>query len=114
MNPFLAGGLVSAVGSIFSGLFGANSADKASEAQQGAIKDAEGKLRDAVSDLAIAKVKALEILNKALKEEVNVEELLNIDPKFKLSRFNKKMVLLAKNLKNARSASSKPKIYQTI
>ena len=72
----------------------------------GKIKDAEGKLRDAVSDLAIAKVKALEILNKALKEEVNVEELLNIDPKFKLSRFNKKMVLLAKNLKNARSASS--------
>ena len=42
MNPFLAGAL--GVGSIFSGLFGASSADKASEAQQGAIKQAEGQL----------------------------------------------------------------------
>jgi RNA polymerase primary sigma factor len=72
----------------------------------GKIKDAEGKLRDVVSDLAIAKIKALEILNKALKEEVNVEEFLNIDPKFKLSKLQKKMTSLAENLKKARTPSS--------
>jgi len=72
----------------------------------GKIKDAESKLRDVVSDLAIAKTKALEILNKALKEEVSVEEFLNIDPKFKLSRLRKKMGSLAQNLKKARTPSS--------
>ncbi len=72
----------------------------------GRIKDAEGKLRDVVSDLPIAKVKALEILNKAMKEEVNVEEFLNIDPKYKLSRLKKKITSLADNLKKARTSSS--------
>lgn len=72
----------------------------------GRIKDAEGKLRDAISDLAIAKAKALEILNKAMKEEVNVEEFLNIDPKYKLSRLKKKITSLADNLRKARTASS--------
>ena len=72
----------------------------------GRIKDAEGKLRDAISDLAIAKAKALEILNKAIKEEVNVEEFLNIDPKYKLSRLKKKIASLAANLKKARTSSS--------
>lgn len=72
----------------------------------GRIKDAEGKLRDVVSDLAIAKAKALEILNKAMKEEVNVEEFLNIDPKYKLSRLKKKIASLANNLKKTRTPSS--------
>lgn len=72
----------------------------------GRIKDAEGKLRDVVSDLPIAKAKALEILNKAMKEEVNVEEFLNIDPKYKLSRLKKKIASLADNLKKARTSSS--------
>ena len=71
----------------------------------GKIKDAEGTLRDAVSDLAIAKTKALEILNKAIKEEINVEEFLNIDPKFKLSRLKKKIISLANGLRKTRSAS---------
>lgn len=72
----------------------------------GRIKDAEGKLRDVVSDLPIAKAKALEILNKAMKEEVNVEEFLNIDPKYKLSRLKKKITSLADNLKKARTSLS--------
>ncbi|MFA5500785.1 MAG: sigma-70 family RNA polymerase sigma factor, partial [Candidatus Omnitrophota bacterium] len=72
----------------------------------GRIKDAEGKLRDVVSDLPIAKAKALEILNKAMKEEVNVEEFLNIDPKYKLSRLKKKITSLADNLKKARTSAS--------
>ena len=70
------------------------------------IKDAEGKLRDAVSGLAIAKTKALEILNKAIKEELNVEESLNLDPKFKLSKLQKKMTNLAESLRKARTPSS--------
>lgn len=72
----------------------------------GKIKDSEGKLRDVVSDLPVAKTKALEILDKALKEEVNVEEFLNIDPKFKLSRLKKKMASLADGLRKARTPSS--------
>ena len=44
MNPFLLGLAGQAAGSIFSGLFGANSAGKASQAQQDAIKAAEGQL----------------------------------------------------------------------
>lgn len=72
----------------------------------GRIKDAEGKLRDVVSDLAIAKAKALEILNKSMKEEVNVEEYLNIDPKFKLSRLKRKITNLINSLKKARTPSS--------
>lgn len=72
----------------------------------GKIKDAEAKVRDAVSDLAIAKTKALEILNKAIKEEVNPEEFLNIDPKLKLTKLKKKLDSLTNSLKKARTRSS--------
>jgi RNA polymerase primary sigma factor len=72
----------------------------------GKIKDAEGKLREAVSDLAIARSKALDILDKAIKDQINVEEFLNIDPKFKLSRLKKKLISLSESLKKARSASA--------
>jgi RNA polymerase primary sigma factor len=70
------------------------------------IKDAEGKVRDAVSDLAIAKAKALEILNKAIKEEVSPEEYFNVDPKFKISKLKKRIDNLANNLRKARTKSS--------
>ncbi len=70
------------------------------------IKDAEGKVRDAVSDLAIAKAKALEILNKAIKEEVSPEEYFNVDPKFKMSKLKKRIDNLAGSLRKARTKSS--------
>ncbi len=72
----------------------------------GRIKDAEGRVRDAVSDLNIAKTKALEILNKALKEEINPEEFLNVDPKFSLSRLKKRLGNLTNSLRKARTKSS--------
>jgi len=72
----------------------------------GKIKDAEAKVRDAVSDLAIAKTKALEILNKAIKEEVNPEEFLNIDPKLKLTKLKRKLDSLTNSLRKARTKSS--------
>lgn len=72
----------------------------------GKIKDAESKVRDAVSDLVIAKTKALEILNKAIKEEVNPEEFLNIDPKLKLTKLRKKLDSLTNSLRKARTKSS--------
>ena len=72
----------------------------------GKIKDAEAKVRDAVSDLNIAKIKALEILNKAIKEEVNPEEFLNIDPKLRLSRLKKRLDNLTNSLRKARTKSS--------
>jgi len=70
------------------------------------IKDSEGKVRDAVSDLSIAKAKALEILNKAIKEEVSPEEYFNVDPKFKLSKLKKRIDNLAGSLRKARTKSS--------
>lgn len=72
----------------------------------GKIKDAESKVRDAVSDLAISKTKALEILNKAIKEEVTPEEFLNIDPKLKLTKLKKKLDSLTNSLRKARTKSS--------
>lgn len=72
----------------------------------GKIKDAEAKVRDAVSDLTIAKTKALEILSKAIKDDVNPEEFLNIDPKLKLTRLKKKLDNLTDSLKKARTKSS--------
>lgn len=72
----------------------------------GKIKDAESKVRDAVSDLVIAKTKALEILNKAIKEEVNPEEFLNIDPRLKLTKLRKKLDSLTNSLRKARTKSS--------
>ncbi|MCX5667470.1 MAG: hypothetical protein NTY34_04065, partial [Candidatus Omnitrophica bacterium] len=76
------------------------------------IKDAEGKVRDAVSDLAIAKAKALEILNKAIKEEVSPEEYFNVDPKFKMSKLKKRIDNLANSLRKARSKSSIGKLVK--
>ncbi|MDP3730290.1 MAG: RNA polymerase sigma factor RpoD [Candidatus Omnitrophota bacterium] len=70
------------------------------------IKDSENKVRDAVSDLAIAKAKALEILNKAIKEEVSPEEYFNVDPKFKISKMKKRIDNLAGSLRKARTKSS--------
>ncbi|MDO8525606.1 MAG: RNA polymerase sigma factor RpoD [Candidatus Omnitrophota bacterium] len=76
------------------------------------IKDAEGKVRDAVSDLAIAKAKALEILNKAIKEEVSPEEYFNVDPKFKMSKLKKRIDNLAGSLRKARTKSSIGKLVK--
>jgi RNA polymerase primary sigma factor len=76
------------------------------------IKDAEGKVRDAVSDLAIAKAKALEILNKAIKEEVSPEEYFNLDPKFKMSKLKKRIDNLANSLRKARTKSSIGKLVK--
>lgn len=78
----------------------------------GKIKDSEAKVRDAVSDLNIAKIKALEILNKAIKEEVNPEEFLNIDPKLKLSKLKKRLYNLTNSLRKARTKSSIGRLVQ--
>ncbi|MCX5665470.1 MAG: RNA polymerase sigma factor RpoD, partial [Candidatus Omnitrophica bacterium] len=72
----------------------------------------EGKVRDAVSDLAIAKAKALEILNKAIKEEVSPEEYFNVDPKFKMSKLKKRIDNLANSLRKARTKSSIGKLVK--
>lgn len=79
----------------------------------GKIKEAEAKVRDAVSNLAIAKTKALEILNKAIKEEISPEEFLNIDPKLRLSKLKRKVENLAKSLKKARSKSAIGRLVQS-
>ncbi|MDD5495998.1 MAG: RNA polymerase sigma factor RpoD [Candidatus Omnitrophica bacterium] len=70
------------------------------------IKDSEGKFRDAVSGAKLLKTKALEIINGVLKNEINPEEYLNIDPRVKGAKFHKKLVKLTESLRRARDKST--------
>ena len=70
------------------------------------IKDAEWKFRDTVSVVKITKTKALEVLNKIIKKEINFEEYINIDPRIKGSRLSNKLERLTESLRKARNASS--------
>jgi RNA polymerase sigma factor RpoD, C-terminal domain/RNA polymerase sigma factor, sigma-70 family len=76
------------------------------------IKESEGKVRDAVSDLTLAKTKALEILDKAIKEDVSPEEYFNVDPKFKISKLKKRIDNLASSLRKARTKSNIGKLVK--
>ncbi|MBI5143638.1 MAG: RNA polymerase sigma factor RpoD [Candidatus Omnitrophica bacterium] len=70
------------------------------------IKDAEGKLRDAVSEVRLSKSKALDILNKILKNEMNPEEFINIDARLKGARLTRRLIRQANSLRKARNKSS--------
>jgi len=70
------------------------------------IKAAEAKFIDAVSQVKLSKIKALEILNSILKNEVNPEEFLNIDPKIKAGRLRQKLTRLITKLRKARNEST--------
>ena len=69
------------------------------------IKVAEGKYREAVLGIKLSKDKAVEIVEKILASELNEEEFINIDAKFKGSKMRKKLVKLVKNLKETRNKS---------
>ncbi|MFA6142576.1 MAG: RNA polymerase sigma factor RpoD [Candidatus Omnitrophota bacterium] len=71
------------------------------------IKVAEGKFREAVLGMKLSKDKAVEIVEKILASELNEEEFVNIDSKFKGSKMRKKLLKLVKNLKDTRN---KPRI----
>ena len=70
------------------------------------IKDAEGEFRDALSGIRLTKTKALDILNKIMKQEVNPEEFLNVDIKLKGARFTKKLERLTESLRSARNETT--------
>ncbi len=67
------------------------------------IKDAEYKFRDAVLVVRLSKHKAIEVAEKILNNELNEEEFINIDSRFKSTRLRKKLERLIKDLNKTRS-----------
>ncbi|MFA5146106.1 MAG: RNA polymerase sigma factor RpoD [Candidatus Omnitrophota bacterium] len=72
----------------------------------GRIKEAEEKYRDAVMEVKLSKTKTLDILNRILKNEINIEEFLNIDPRIKGLRLRKKLIRAAEGLRKARNKTA--------
>ncbi len=67
------------------------------------IKEAEYKFRDAVLAVRISKYKAIEVSEKILNNELNEEEFINIDARFKGNKLRKKLMRLISDLQQARS-----------
>jgi RNA polymerase primary sigma factor len=67
------------------------------------IKESEGKFRDAVSKVRLLKTRALEILNRVLKDDINAEEYLNLDPRLKGVKYKRKLTRILESLRNARN-----------
>ncbi|MFA6321337.1 MAG: RNA polymerase sigma factor RpoD [Candidatus Omnitrophota bacterium] len=67
------------------------------------IKEAEYKFRDAVLAVRISKYKAIEVAEKILNNELNEEEFINIDIRFKGAKLRKKLIRLTSGLQKARS-----------
>jgi len=78
------------------------------------IKDVEGKFRDAVLILRISKSKALEVLNKIIKNEINIEEFINLQSKAKGARLKTKLISLLEKLRTARNAESIAKLLKDL
>ncbi len=78
------------------------------------IKDAEGKFKDDVLALRISKAKALEVLNKIIKNEINIEEFINVQSKAKGSRLKTKLFTLLEKLRSARNVESIAKLLKDV
>lgn len=75
------------------------------------IKEAEGKFRDAVLNVKLSKYKAIEVATQIMSLEINPEEYINIDPKYKGAKLKKKFETLIEKLKATRN---KTEIANTI
>ncbi len=69
------------------------------------IKEAEAKFRDAVLNVKLSKYKAVEVATRIISEEINPEEFINIDPKYKGNKLKKKFGALIEKLKTSRNKS---------
>lgn len=69
------------------------------------IKDAEAKFREAVLNVKLSKYKAIEVATQIMSLEINPEEFINIDPKYKGARLKKKFDTLIEKLKTTRNKS---------
>ncbi len=78
------------------------------------IKEAEGRFRDSVSEMRLAKTKALEILGRILKREINVEEYINLDRKLSASKLRRRLIRIVGNLKETKNKSRIAKLIKEI
>jgi len=76
------------------------------------IKQAEGKFTEAVAGIKLLKTRALEVANKILNKEVNVEEFINIDSTLKGSKLKKRLLRAMNSLRKARNKSSIAKLIR--
>ena len=76
------------------------------------IKQAEGKFTEAVAGIKLLKTRALEVANKILNKEVNVEEFINIDSMLKGSKLKKRLLRAMNSLRKARNKSSIAKLIR--
>jgi RNA polymerase primary sigma factor len=67
------------------------------------IKQTEAKFRDAVSAVRLSKAKAVEVVARILKKEINPEEFLAAELRLKGSRLTRKLTGLIAKLKSART-----------
>jgi len=67
------------------------------------IKEAEGRFRDAVAAVRVSKYKAIEVASQILNTEINPEEFLSVDLKFKGSRLKKRLAHISATLKKTRN-----------
>ena len=78
------------------------------------IKETEARFREAVLVLKISKAKTLEILNKIIRREINLEEFINVNSEGKDSRLRRKLGRLVEGLRKARNAESISKLMKDV
>jgi len=76
------------------------------------IKEAEYKFKDAVTVVRLSKIKALEVVGQILNSDINPEEFLNINLKFKGSRLLKRLSHISETLKLTRNKASIAKLIK--
>ncbi len=70
------------------------------------IKEAEYKFREAVLMVKLSKLKAVEVVDGIVNNQLNPEEYINLDSKLKGKRLIKRLISLLGSLKKARNASA--------
>jgi RNA polymerase primary sigma factor len=70
------------------------------------IKESEARFHEAIFDLSLSKIEALEMLKKILSNEMSAEEYLHVDPNMTESKLQRRIEKLSENLKKARSKTT--------
>lgn len=70
------------------------------------IKDAEVKFREAVFECKFCKKELLSLVNKIFDKEVNIDEVINIDPTERVEKVLKRISRLTKRLRGAKKTTN--------
>ncbi len=70
------------------------------------IKDAEIKFREAVFECRFCKKEILALVNKIFEKQINIDEIINIDPTEKMAKVLKRITRLTKRLRGAKKTTN--------